>query len=94
MDDPICFFTRSFWRCGSLFSKRFRVSKKEPDRALFSLMIAAAVGVFIILAVKTCFIEGRIIHIEVFLVAGFILSYAQGITNLTKSKRCPKALDT
>ena len=40
------------------------------------------------------FVKLGIIHIIILFVTGFILSNTQCITVLTKSKRCPKNLDT
>ena len=56
-------------------------------------LVAVIVLVFFT-AVKSRFVEGGVIHIVVFLITCFILRYTQCVTVLTKSKRCPKNLDT
>ena len=60
--------------------------KKEPEGALFCLVTAAT-------AVRAFFVKGWVAGIEV-LAVKLILSDSERITNLTKSKRCPKTLDT
>ena len=81
---PSAFFSlESFWRCGSLFSKKVprSLTKKSPSGLFSSLMTTAAL------------VELRVEGVEVFAVKS-VGGNAEGITNLTKSKRCPKTLDT
>ena len=61
---------------------------------LLFLSVAAAAVRFIVLAVESGFIEGRIIHIIILLVTVLVLADAECIAVLTKSKRCWEALDT
>ena len=61
-----------------------------PICSFISLWLPTAAAAVIIGA---ALIKGGIAGVEV-LAVELILSYSQGITNLTKSKRCPKALDT
>ena len=99
------------------FAKRFRVSKKEPDWALFSLVVPAAlvkfrvegVEVFAVKAVGAffdslgrwaecpsalyLFVKGGVDAI-IILAVEMAAHLTQRFTNLTKSKRCPKTLDT
>ena len=58
-------------------------------------MIAAATVIFVVLAVKTCLVEGGIIHIIILLVAGFVLADAECFTEtlVMHDLSCAKELD-